>query len=400
MRAISLILSSILTCCVSSTLSAQTADRTIDEIKTETLARAQTGAYPALGIQPADASDALGRIRSRDPDEWAAAWSAVADGYMAKAKAAGDPKEADANFVRAWRLYYFGQWPAPTSPGKQAAYQRAIDAYLEHARYFDPPLEVVRIPYEGKEIVGYLRLPANAKRPVPLVLAISGLDSRKETVAETYAAALAEGIGFFAVDSPGTGQAPRKADESADQMYSRVLDYLATRSEIDKNRILAHGQSFGAYWAAKLAHTEAKRLAGVVTQSPPIHRTFQPDFFRGRMYTREYLFDLLPASLFVYGMKSADELIAFLPKMSLQAQGLLGKPTAPILVVGGTRDTQVPIDDLELLINSGSEPREAWINPAGGHMGRTAGTWPDPVIFRKIILPWEVRRLNQKADAP
>ena len=132
-----------------------------------------------------------------------------------------------------------------------------------------------------------------------------------------------------------------------------------------------HGQSFGAYWAAKLAHTEAKRLVGAVTQSPPIHRTFQPDFFRGRMYTREYLFDLVPASLFVYGMKSADELIAFLPKMSLQAQGLLGKPTAPILVVGGTRDTQVPIDDLELLINSGTEPREAWINPAGGHMGRT-----------------------------
>jgi esterase FrsA len=400
MRALSLILFATLGCFASEPVSAQTADRTIDEIKTETLARAQTGAYPALGIQPVDAADALGRINTRDPDEWAAAWSAVADGYMAKAKAATDPKEADANFVRAWRLYYFGQWPAPTSAGKQAAYQRAIDAYQQHARYFDPPLEVVRIPFEGKEIVGYLRLPANAKRPVPLVLAISGLDSRKETVAETYAAALSEGVGFFAVDSPGTGQAPRKADETSDQMYSRVLDYLATRPEIDRNRILVHGQSFGAYWAAKLAHTEAKRLAGVVTQSPPIHRTFQADFFRGRMYTREYLFDLLPASLFVYGLKSADELIAFLPKMSLQAQGLLGKPTAPILVVGGTRDTQVPIDDLELLINSGSEPREAWINPAGGHMGRTAGTWPDPVIFRQVILPWEVRRLNHKPDAP
>jgi len=400
MRAFSLILFSALTCFVSETVSAQTADRTIDEIKTETLARAQTGAYPVLGIQPADAGEALGRIRSRNPDEWAAAWSAVADGYMAKAKAASDPKEADANFVRAWRLYYFGQWPAPTSAGKQAAYQRAIDAYLQHARFFDPPLEVVRIPFEGKEIVGYLRLPANAKRPVPLVLAISGLDSRKETVAETYAAALAEGVGFIAVDNPGTGQAPLKADETSDRMYSRVLDYLATRPEIDKNRILVHGQSFGAYWAAKLAHTEAKRLAGAVTQSPPIHRTFQPDFFRGRIYTREYLFDLLPASLFVYGLKSADELIAFLPRMSLQAQDLLGKPTAPILVVGGTRDTQVPIDDLELLVNSGSGPREAWINPVGGHMGRTAGTWPDPVIFRQVILPWEVRRLNQKPDAP
>src|SRR5580692_11105644 len=400
MRAFSLILFAVLTCFLSGTVSAQTTDRTIDEIKTETLARAQTGAYPALGIQPVDASDALGRIHSRDPDEWAAAWSAVADGYMAKAKSASDPKEADANFIRAWRLYYFGQWPSPTSAGKQAAYQKAVDAYLQHAKYFDPPLEVVRIPYEGKEIVGYLRLPANAPRPVPLVLAISGLDSRKETVAETYAAALSEGIGFFAVDSPGTGKAPRKADETADQMYSRVLDYLATRPEIDKNRILVHGQSFGAYWAAKLAHTEAKRLLGAVTQSPPTHRTFQPDFFRSRMYTREYLFDLVPASLFVYGLKSSDELIEFLPKMSLQAQGLLGKPTAPILVVGGTKDTQVPIDDLELLINSGSEPREAWINPAGGHMGRTAATWPDPVIFKKIILPWELRHLTAQPDTP
>ena len=49
----------------------------------------------------------------------------------------------------------------------------------------------MRIPFERSEIIGYLRLPANAPRPVPLVLAISGLDSRKETVAETYAAAVA-----------------------------------------------------------------------------------------------------------------------------------------------------------------------------------------------------------------
>ena len=400
MRAFYIVLGAALTCLAAEVASSQTADRSVDEIKTETFARSQTGAYPLLGIQPVDAGEALGRIKSRDPDEWAAAWSAVADGYMAKAKAASDPREADANFIKAWRLYYFGQWPAPTSAGKQAAYRRAIDAYLQHARYFDPPLEVVRIPYRAGEIVGYLRLPATAPRPVPLVLAISGLDSRKETVAETYAAALPQGIGFFAVDSPGTGEAPRKADETADDIYSRVLDYLATRSEIDRNRIIVHGQSFGGYWAAKLAHTEANRLAGAVVQSPPIHRTFRPDFFRGRMYTREYLFDLLPASLFVYGLKSADELITFLPKMSLQAQDLLGKPTAPILIVGGTKDTQVPIDDLQLLLNSGSEPREAWINPAGGHMGRTPGTWPDPVIFRRIILPWEIRRLSQKPEAP
>src|ERR1043165_892591 len=370
-------------------------DRTIEEIKAETLARAQTGAYPTLGIAPDDARDALALINTRHPDEWAAGWSKVAERYIEKAKAASDPKEADANYLKAWRLYYFGQWPAPTSPGKLAAYRKAIDAYIMHAKSFDPPLEVVRIPFEQSEIVGYLRLPKGV-RPAPLVLAIAGLDSRKETVSETYAAALEAGIGFFAVDSPGTGQAPLKASASADRIYSRVLDYLATRPQIDKARIVVHGQSFGAYWAAKLAHTEGARLAGAVVQSPPVHETFQPDFYRKRMYTREFLFDLLSASLFVYGMTSPDELIAYLPKMSLQAQGLLGKPAAPIFVIGGTRDPQVPIADLTLLINSGAEPREAWINPAGGHMGRTAGTWPDPVIFRTVILPWEVRKLTER----
>jgi hypothetical protein len=29
-------------------------------------------------------------------------------------------------------------------------------------------------------------------------------------------------------------------------------------------------------------------------------------------------------------------------------------------------------------------------------MGRTASTWPDPVIFRQVILPWEVRHLSRK----
>jgi esterase FrsA len=29
-------------------------------------------------------------------------------------------------------------------------------------------------------------------------------------------------------------------------------------------------------------------------------------------------------------------------------------------------------------------------------MGRTASTWPDPVIFREVILPWEVRQLSQE----
>ena len=101
MHALSLVLFAALMSFTSEVVSAQTADRTIDEIKVETIARAQTGAYPALDIQPSDADAAFSRIKTRDPDEWAAAWSAVADGYMEKAKAASDAKEVDASLVRA-----------------------------------------------------------------------------------------------------------------------------------------------------------------------------------------------------------------------------------------------------------------------------------------------------------
>lgn len=185
-----------------------------------------------------------------------------------------------------------------------------------------------------------------------------------------------------------------KASETADRMYSRLIDYLATRPEIDKSRLLVHGQSFGGYWAAKLAHTERARLLGVVAQSPAVHTYFQADYFRASMYTREYLFDRAPTYLAVYGKATLDKLYDFLPRMSLSTLGLLGQPTAPLLIVGGVKDTQVPITGLDLLIHTGAGPREAWINAAGGHMGRERTGWTDPVIIRKVALPWELRMVT------
>jgi len=388
--------------CATSTKAQATKERTIDEIKTEAVKRAENGMYPLIGLDPADVREAFASINSTDNDEWAAGFSKIAERYMAQAKSleATDPAKASAAYVRAWRLYSFGRWPVPASPGKQQAYAKALEAFLAHARLQDPPLEVVRIPFEGKEIVGYLRLPKNAKGPVPVVIAISGLDSRKEDLTENYGAILPYGIGFIGVDSPGTGQAPIKASETAERMFSKVLDYLQTRPEVDKSRIGINGQSFGAYWATKLAVLEHARVKAVVAQSPPADATFQKDFvIQKTLGNREYLFGLGPALMSIYeGAKSVDDLVTIFPKMSLVTQGLIGKPTSSMLLIAGALDTQVPISDTYLILTSGDVPKEAWINPQGGHLGRQVKIWPDPVIFRKVIIPWLVRNLTDKPD--
>jgi pimeloyl-ACP methyl ester carboxylesterase len=372
------------------------AERTLDEIKAEAILRAQNGMYPLIGLDPDDVREAFALIHSRDDDEWAAAFMSVADRYMNEGKALerSDAKKANADYIRAWRLYSFGRWPFPASPGKQRSYEKAIQAFLAHARFWDPPLEIVRIPFEGKEVIGYMRLP-RSPQPVPLVIAVNGLDSRKEDLTESFGAILPHGIGFLAVDGPGTGQAPIKVSLNSERMLSRVLDYVATRPEVDKNRVTMHGVSWGAYWATKMAIVERSRLRGCSAQSPPIDGFFQRDFLTGNLLgNREYLFDQVPALMAVFdNINTTDELAEFLPKMSLVKQGLLGKPMAPMLVIGGVLDTQVPISDIYLLLSKGDVPKSAWINPQGGHLGRQVKVWPDPRIFQEVIIPWLIHTL-------
>ena len=373
-------------------------ERTIDEIKTEAVHRAEVGQYPLIGIDPNDVKEAFESIHSADKDEWAAGFMRVADRYFNEAKSLekSDPTKANADYVRAWRLYSFGRWPIPASPGKQRSYEKAIESFLDHAKFFDPPLEVVHIPFEGKEIIGYMRLPRNASGPVSLVIAVNGLDSRKEDLTESFGAILPFGIGFLAVDGPGTGQAPIKVGETSERMLSRVIDYAQSRPEVDNNRIALHGVSWGAYWATKMAIVERARLRGASAQSPPVDAFFQKDFLLNHLLgNREYLFDQVPALMNILeGANTLDEMAGYLPKLSLVHQGLLGKPMAPMLVIAGVLDTQVPIEDEYLLLSKGDVPKEAWINPKGSHLGRQVGVWPDPLIFKQVIIPWLVKTLQ------
>ena len=369
--------------------------RTWEELKAETQRRVDKNLGPVAGLKSEDAREALANIHSLDRNEWAAAWSAIAERYDKRAKSEETNKDTIAardDYFLAFRYYTAARWPVPNSSGKQKAYENALAAFRNYGRFLDPPVEIVHIPFEGKEIAGYIRLPKDV-RPAPVVFMINGTDSRKEDEVQGRDAMFRSGIGVVAIDMPGTGESPIKADVGSERMFSRVLDYLATRPDVDSKRIVAWGVSYGGHWAASLAYLEKARLRGTVVQGGPVHDYYTAEWQKKSLGTPEYLFDLFAARAAIYGVESVDEMFAYGPRLSLKTQGFLGRPSAPMLVVNGEKDSQVPISDLYMLMQSGGSAKWSWVNPDGGHTGRSQ-EWPNSRIAEEVIAPWIKARLE------
>ena len=368
--------------------------RNLDALKEEVQRRANLDMPPLTGIGAEDARAALSQIRSLDREEWAAAWFAVGNRRWERARAldARNLAEVRDEYWRAWRLFHFARWPTENSPTRERAKHRALQAFQAYARLLDPPMEVVRIPFEGKQIVGYLRLPLKL-RPAPLVFAIAGLDSRKEDFAAHSDNYIKQGMALFAIDLPGPGESPlTTATPDAHRVFSEARDYLAKRPDVDARRIVVQGRRGSGYWAAKLAVTERTRLRGSVMHGGPIHHYFQPDWLKASLSTGEYLYDYLAAKCALVGAANLDEMVDRMRPFSLLDSGVLDQPSAPMLCVNGARDSQIPIADIYLLLEHG-DPKEAWINPAGGHMGRSP-EWPSSAIAQRVVMPWVARRLG------
>jgi esterase FrsA len=369
--------------------------RTWEELKQETQRRVDKNLSPMAGMKSEDAREALANIHSLDRDEWAAAWSSVAERYEKRAKSEEANKNTNAardDYFWAFRYYTAARWPVPNSPGKEKAYQNALAAFRNYGRFMDPPLEIVHIPFEGKEITTYIRMPKNV-RPAPMVFMMNGTDSRKEDEVQGRDSMFRAGIGVVAVDSPGTGESPVKADVGSERMFSRVLDYLVTRPDVDSKRIVAWGVSYGGHWSANVAYTEKDRLRGAVVQGGPVHDYYTVEWQKKSLRTPEYLFDLFAARAMAYGVKTLDEYYAYCPRLSLKTQGFLGRPSAPMLLLNGEKDSQVPISDLYMLLQSGGSPKWAWVNPEGGHTGRSV-EWSNSRIGEEVVMPWIKDRLE------
>jgi len=370
---------------------------TFEQWKTEVQTRADRGIYPLIGIKGDEVRSALPQLTAPDCDMWAKIWNENGDRYFAKAKQElpADRPTADADFSSAWRYYSLAKWPTLLSPGKREAWTKAKEAFNEHGKLMDPPVTTVRIPFvEGRDITGYLRVPKTSG-PVPLLITIGGLDAWGDDMTRRFAALPENGFACLALDAPGTGDSPVKgAGDEPDRMFAKVLDWAQVQPNFDKTRIFVHGGSFGGYWAAKLAITEADRLRGAIDQSGPIDLAFNLEMIHApaSLAPSFYLADMMPSVTYMLGTKTVEDTDRAWLGMSLRKQGLLGKTAAPMLVVGGARDPLIPTGDLFAVMTSGNAANEAWVHPKGMHMGRVPGVWRDEELLTKVMLPWLKRQ--------
>lgn len=365
--------------------------RSIAEIWRHWEAHAKAALHPMAFTSYEDHQGVFAKLKSLDREEWAAAYSAAARPYEEQARAAearGDLKAANPLYLHAYGLYRMARYPAPNSPGKRTAYVKSQEMYLLGARSFPFAIERVEMPFrgrpgEGTRAVGYFMRPKDAGR-LPLVIAWGGIDSFKEDRTEVARPVIAAGLALLLIDMPGVGDAPLAGSEDAERLWDAVLDWCATRPEIDAARIAVWGGSTGGYWAAKVAHTHRERLKAAVCHGGCAHYAFTPQWIETAQYG-SYMFELAETLACAFGGESFDYWVDYCSKLSLLKQGVIDRPSAPLLLVNGIEDTIFPIEDMYLLMQHGDIKAARFYRT--GHMGYTPETMP-------TIVKWIVQTLN------
>lgn len=368
-------------------------ERTLEQVKTEILRRAGR-MNPLESVSAEDGQAAAAALISLDRDHWAEVWSAIGLRHESEGDrlfaAGADPQCVADAYMLAYANCRTGRYPVASTSGKQQAHEHALRNFRKAARYFDPHLQVLEMPFEGGALTAYLQIPAGAVAP-PVVIHWGGVDGWKEDRQRNSRVLHRHGLATLTMDMPGAGDNPvRYLEHNAERTFSAAIDHLQQRSDVDGARIGVWGGSFGGYWAAKLAHVEAARIRAAVTQGGNVHYGFQRAWLEPALTRTASNYLLGPSSLldarsWVLGVRTLEEVLALAPTLSLMDQGLLDGPCAPLLAVNGKRDDQAPIEDVYLLLEYGTA-KSARVYPDGGHMGRTPGM-KDSVIA-EFIAGW------------
>jgi hypothetical protein len=325
--------------------------------------------FVGRGADPKEVAAIFERLTTLDAEPWVAEWTKLAVPFEHKAaelESQGKIEDANKAYLKAASYYGIAKFPCINHPAKQAAYRKAIENYLKGTRTQDPPRERVAIPFEGKEIIGYLRKPKGIALP-PVIIGTGGVDVYKEE--RNTDEIVKAGVASFSMDMPGAGECAVFNTPNAERLYTTTIDYLLTRQDLDGQRMGFIGRSYAGYWGAKMAYVESKRLRACVQAGGPIHYTFQEPWLRGLLNEKEYFWSILDSMIYSNGVKNFDELLKTAPAMSLKEQGWLDKPCAPMFAYNGALDPWMSPQEIPLLLETG-EPKTARIIADGKHLGR------------------------------
>ena len=322
------------------------------------------------------------------PGSWVYEFKSAGDVYYARAgklELTGSKEDVIAEYTRAHAFYDVARFPALFSPERQEAYRLEIETFLKLAKLRQLDIEVVRIPFEGKQIIGHLYRDRQRK-PAPLIIESGGLDTWKTARLDFKLRLVKEGFAVFAMDMPGTGESQHVAQVDSDRLYSRVIEYFKGRSDVDGTRIGLYFISLSGGFAVKLALTNPS-VGAVVNHSGGIDLYYT----RPQPVPANSLQRLAAAARRkATGLGPDANLEAVYPAFSLARQGLL-KPTpkqAPILSIYGTRDELMPIEDYRRFLQTGVKS-EGLIYEGDAHMA-----WEHQDDLRAKSIAWLKEHLH------
>jgi esterase/lipase len=283
--------------------------------------------------------------------EFFESWIKLADRVAANAEAdlkKGRAFSAATKLRRSSIYYQTGErMQARDYPPRREAYVRALSTFQQSIELSRMPIERTEIPYEMSSFPAlFWRAESHDGRPAPAVVCCNGLDSTKELVIWTGIgrSLTARGISVLCVDQPGSGEALRLKNlpgvHDSERWASRAVDYLETRSDVDKSRIGMFGLSLGGYFAPRAAAFEKRfALCAILGAN---HNWGELQKRRRHREGENPVPHYWDHVMWVFGKPDIDTFMAWAPSMCLD--GVVDKITVPFLVTHGSGDRQIPVE--------------------------------------------------------
>jgi dienelactone hydrolase len=294
-----------------------------------------------------------------DDAAWFEAWQAEGDRVRSLARTAeagGRRFTASGAYLRACNYYQMAErFRTPKDERALAAFREGVECFHRFARLTDRPrLEVVEVPYETGSLPAYFVHAENtdlARRPC--VVFFDGLDITKEL---QYLRGVPElvrrGIACLIVDGPGTGEAIRFRGYPLRHDYevagTAAFEYLATRPDVDPQRIGVMAISLGGYYAPRCAAMEPRFKACVAWGAIwDYHATWKRRIesgFRASMSVPGHHIT------WIVGVRSWEDALARLEAFRLD--GVVQRMRCAFLLTHGADDEQIPMADAQALFDA------------------------------------------------